>query len=392
MAGGPRESNAPRAHPSYSCRMDLVRLLQALVSIDSTSSRSNLPVLDLLEREVAPLGFQVRRMTWKDDAGVEKGNLVCRRGPEAPGGLALVAHTDCVPFDPEWKEALSGALHDGRVFGRGSADTKGSAASMIAAAAREGPCAAPLWLVFTADEEVGCQGAKALHREGRLHPATAIIGEPTQLVPVRAHKGYCAVDVTVRGVEGHSAFPDLGASAVHAAGDLLGEIRRIQAGLAAEHSDPSFSPPHTTFNVGVIRGGKARNVLAGDCFFTLEWRPLPGQAPERGLTLFDEAAARLAARGGGKLKVERTPMRVDQAGVTPPGAAVVRFLEEQSGNAAQTIPFGTELPELIDMGAEACVFGPGDIRVAHRTGEFVEVAELEKAAEIHRQAIRRFCG
>jgi acetylornithine deacetylase len=382
--------------------MDLVRLLQALVAIDSTSSRSNLPVLDFLEGQVAPLGFEVRRMTWTDEAGVEKGNLVCRRGPSAPGGaaggpgdgggLALVAHTDCVPFDPEWAEALSGALRDGRVLGRGSADTKGSAASMIAAAAREAPRRAPLWLVFTADEEVGCQGAKALHHEGRLHPRTAIIGEPTQLVPVRAHKGYCAVDVTVLGVEGHSAFPEVGASAVHAAGDLLGEIRRIQGELAAEHSDPSFSPPHTTFNVGVIRGGKARNVLAGECFFTLEWRPLPGQAPERALALFDEAARRLEARGGGRLRVERTSMRVDKAGVTAADAEVVRFLEEQSGNRAATIPFGTELPELIDMGAEACVFGPGDIRVAHRTGEYVEVAALERAAEIHRRAIARFCG
>jgi len=372
--------------------MDLVRLLQELVAIDSTSARPNGPVLDHLEPVVRGLGFETRRTSWRDDAGVEKGNLVCRRGPDAPGGLALVAHTDCVPFDPEWSEALSGTLRDGRVWGRGSADTKGSMSAMVAAASREGPRGAPLWLVFTADEEVGCQGAKALQREGRLHPATAIIGEPTELVPVRAHKGYCAVDVSVHGVEGHSAFPDVGASAVHAAGELLGEIRRIQADLAAEHSDPSFSPPHTTFNVGVIRGGKARNVLAGDCFFTLEWRPLPGQAPERGLALLDEAAARVAGKGGGRLRVERTPMRVDKAGVTPPDAAVVRFLEEQSGNPARVIPFGTELPELIDMGAEACVFGPGDIRVAHRTGEYVEVAELERAAEIYRRAIVRFCG
>jgi len=371
--------------------MDLVRLLRELVAIDSTSSRPNGPVLDHLEPVVRGLGFETRRMAWRDDAGVEKGNLVCRRGPDVPGGLALLAHTDCVPFDPEWGEALSGALRDGRVVGRGAADTKGSLSAMVAAAAGERN-RAPLWLVFTADEEVGCQGAKALLHEGRLRPSTAIIGEPTQLVPVRAHKGYCAVDVTVHGVEGHSAFPEVGASAVHAAGELLGEIRRIQAELAAEHSDPAFSPPHTTFNVGVIRGGKARNVLAGECFFTLEWRPLPGQAPERGLALLDAAAARVAAAGGGKLRVERTPMRVDKAAVTPPGAAVVRFLEAESGNPSRVIPFGTELPELLDMGAEACVFGPGDIRVAHRTGESVEVAELERAAGIYRRAIARFCA
>jgi len=372
--------------------MDLVPLLQALVAIDSTSSRSNQPVLDFLEREVRALGFEVRRMTWRDADGVEKGNLVCRKGPDAPGGLALVGHTDCVPFDPEWKEALSGGLSDGKVYGRGSADTKGSIASMLTAASRQDPRSAPLWLLFTADEEVGCQGAKLLMHEGKVRPRVAIIGEPTRLVPIRAHKGYCAVDVTVAGIEGHSAFPDVGASAIHAAGRLLAEIERIQGKLAEEHSDAAFAPPHTTFNVGIIRGGKARNILAGECFFTLEWRPLPGQDPERALLLFDEAAGRLQHRSGGRLRVGHTPIRIDKAAVTPADAEVVRFLEEESGNPSSTVPFGAELPELIDMGAEACVFGPGDIRVAHRTGEYVEVADLERAVTIHAGAIARFCG
>lgn len=371
--------------------MDLVPLLQSLVAIDSTSSKSNLPVLDRIEQEARELGFDTRRMTWRDADGVAKGNLVCRKGPDKPGGLALVGHTDCVPFDPEWKDALSGGLANGRVYGRGAADTKGSVAAMLAGATREQPKNTPLWLLFTADEEDGCQGAKLLMLEGKVRPKVAIIGEPTRLVPVRAHKGYCAVDVTVTGLEGHSAFSDVGASAIHAAGRMLAEIDRIERKLAEEHSDPAFAPPHTTFNVGVIRGGKARNILAGECFFTLEWRNLPGQDPERALALFDEAAARIGGRSGGTLRIEHTPIRVDKAAVTSPDAEVVRFLEQESGHAARTVPFGTELPELIDMGAEACVFGPGDIRVAHRTGEYVEVAELERAAAIHARAIARFC-
>jgi len=265
-------------------------------------------------------------------------------------------------------------------------------AALLAAAAREQPRTAPLWLLFTADEEAGCQGAKLLMLEGKVRPKVAIIGEPTRLVPIRAHKGYCAVDVTVSGVEGHSAFPELGASAIHAAGRLLTEIERIQGKLAEEQTDAAFAPPHTTFNVGVIRGGKARNILAGECFFTLEWRPLPGQEPGRALELFEEAAARLQNRSGGRLRIEHTPLRVDKAAVTPADAEIVRFLEGESGNPASTVPFGAELPELIDMGAEACVFGPGDIRVAHRTGEHVEVADLERAATIHARAIARFCG
>jgi acetylornithine deacetylase len=216
------------------------------------------------------------------------------------------------------------------------------------------------------------------------------VGEPTRLVPVRAHKGYCAVEVVITGVEGHSAYPDVGASAIHALGRLFADLERIGATLAEER-DPAFDPPHTTWNVGVVAGGKARNIIAGECRFSYEWRPLPRQDPRRALRLLEEACDRLVATGGGKLQVSIAPLRTDAAAVTPPEAEVVRYLEAASGQVSVTVPFGTELPEVIGLGAEACVFGPGDITVAHRTGEFVEVAELERAVEILAGAIERFC-
>lgn len=371
--------------------MDLVPLLQALVAIDSTSSRSNLPVLDLLEAEARALGFDCRRMRWRDAAGVEKGNLVCRKGPEAPGGLALVGHTDCVPFDPEWKEALAGEIREGRLYGRGSADTKGFIACALRAAASTAPGERPLWLLFTADEEAGCWGAKKLVEEGRVRPRFAIDGEPTSLAPIRAHKGYAAVDVEVSGVEGHSSYPDLGASAIHAGARLVADlVGRVQDELA-RLQDPLFSPPHTTFNVGMIEGGTARNIIADRCRFTLEWRPVPGQDPGLGLGLLEEAAARVEAGSAGRIRVAHTPMRVDEAAVTPADAEIVRFLEAESGNPARSVPYGTEMPELVALGAESCIFGPGDIRVAHRTGEHVPIAELERCAAILETAIGRFC-
>jgi acetylornithine deacetylase len=373
--------------------MEIVPLLQRLIAVDSTSARSNLPVLDLLEEVVRPLGFETRRQRWRDEQGVEKGNLVCRRGPELPGGLALLGHTDCVPFDPGWTEALAGAVREGKVFGRGACDTKGFIACAVAAAAsasRQPP--RPLHLLFTADEEAGCWGAKKLLEEGRVKPRFAIDGEPTSLVPIRAHKGYAAVDVEVSGLEGHSSYPELGASAVHAGARLVADLLgRVQAELA-RLQDPLFAPPHTTYNVGVIEGGKARNIIAGRCGFTLEWRPLPDQDPRLGLRLFEEAAARVEAESGGRIKVAHTPMRLDGAAVTPEGAEIVRFLEEETGNAARSVPYGTELPELLAMGAEGCVFGPGDIRVAHRTGEHVEQRELERCAAVLGRALARFSG
>lgn len=380
--------------------MNPVEVLRELVAIDSTSARSNLPMLDALERHASALGFATRRQLWTDAAGVPKGNLICSRGGEK-GGLALVGHTDCVPFDAAWTGALSGEVADGKVFGRGAADTKAFLAAALAAAARTS--AGPLQLVFTADEEVGCLGARRLVDEGAMRPRFAIVGEPTRMIPVIGHKGYCLASITVRGAEGHSAFPQTGASAILAAGRLLREIEAIGEALR-EEQDARFSPPTTTLNVGLIQGGKAKNVIAGECAMTLEWRPLPSQEPERVLALVREAAARVS---GGGISVEVAPQRLDRGVLFDSNLPLVRYLQKvshlqkvstsQKGSTSQngspeTIPFGTELPYLAALGAEACVFGPGDIRVAHRTGEFVPLAELERAVKALQGAIECFAG
>jgi acetylornithine deacetylase len=363
--------------------IDALPILRELVAIDSTSARSNLPMLDVLERHARGLGFATRRLTWTDANGVAKGNLIASRGGER-GGLALVGHTDCVPFDAAWQGALAPAEEGGKLYGRGSADTKAYLAAMLAAASRASQ--GPLQLVFTADEEVGCLGARRLVDDGGLRPRCAVVGEPTRLIPVLGHKGYCLAEITVHGAEGHSAYPETGASAILAAGRVLREIERIGDDLRGE-ADALFSPPHTTLNVGLISGGKAKNVIPGLCALTVEWRPLPSQDVRRTLRLLEEACARVA---GERIRAEIAVQRLDAGVAVPKDAPLVAFLTERSGNAPGTIPFGTELPYLVQLGAQACVFGPGDIRVAHRTGEFVPLAELERAVEILAGAIGRF--
>jgi acetylornithine deacetylase len=352
--------------------MSVVEVLRELIAIDSTSARSNLPMLDALERHARALGFITRRQPYG-----EKANLICSRGGEK-GGLALVGHTDCVPFDAAWSGALRPEERDGKLYGRGSADTKAFLAASLTAASRTS--GGPLQLVFTADEEIGCIGARRLQEEGALRPRYAIVGEPTRLIPVIGHKGYCMAEVTVRGVEGHSAFPETGSSAIFAAARMLREIEKVAADLQQERDD-AFAPPYTTLNVGLISGGKAKNVIPGSCSFTLEWRPLPGQDPEH--------VARLVK----KLQLgEVDVQRLDRGILQPRNSTLVEFIRGRTGNAAETIPFGTELPYLAALGAEACVFGPGDIRVAHRTGEFVPLEELEKAVDILAGAIEKFAA
>jgi acetylornithine deacetylase len=368
--------------------IDVVKLLQRLVAIDSTSARPNGPVLDVLEEELRRFGFTARRMTWRDANGAEKQNLIARRGPEREGGLALVGHSDCVPFDPAWEGALAGEIQGNTLLGRGAADTKSFLAAAVGAASQTPELPVPLYIVATADEEVGCLGAKRLLAEGVLRPVKAIIGEPTRLIPVRAHKGYCLAEIEITGIEAHSAYPDLGASAIFAGGRLLRELERIQETIAAEQ-DPLFAPPYTTLNVGLMQGGKAKNVIPGACVLTLEWRPIPGQDVRRVLALVEQACAQLA---DGRINATVRASRLDVGVSVPEHAELIGFLEGESGNRAETIPFGTELPQLTAMGAQACVFGPGDIRVAHRTGEFVPLDELRKAEAVLAQAITRFCA
>jgi acetylornithine deacetylase len=369
--------------------IDAVQMLRELIAIDSTSARTNGPMVDALSKHMKPLGFTLRRQEWKDERGIAKANLIARRG--SGDGLALVGHTDCVPFDASWAGALVAEEKDGKLFGRGAADTKAFIAASLVAASRSQK---PLTLVFTADEEVGCLGAAKLMEEGLVKVKHAIIGEPTRMIPVLGHKGYCLAEVQIRGVEGHSAYPETGASAILAAGQVLREIEAAAVKLSREH-DPRFSPPFTTFNVGLISGGKAKNIIAGECKLTVEWRPLPGQDVKKALDLLQQACARVAREGvtpaGEKrIFIDVVTQRLDEGIAVPADSPVVQFLAAQSGNAPQTIPFGTELPYLAALGAQACVFGPGDIRVAHRTGEFVPLAELHKAVDILSAAIVQF--
>ncbi|WP_257455063.1 acetylornithine deacetylase [Archangium lipolyticum] len=368
--------------------------LSELIALDTTSSRPNTPLVDLAQGRLVEAGFRVERVPYRDGAGVEKVNLVAVKGGggEERAALALVGHTDCVPYDTAWTDALRLTERDGKLYGRGACDTKGFIACALHAVTHyTGPLRAPLMVLLTADEELGCEGAKHLVTLGKGRARHAIVGEPTSLVPVRAHKGYCLAEVEVRGKEGHSAYPDEGASAIFRAGRFLQKLETLARTRLREERDESFEPPFTTVNVGVIGGGKASNVIAGSCRFVVEWRPIPRQPKERVLELLESIRQELVRDEPGyeaRIRLMRSEPAVD----TRADAEVVRVLAELSGNAPITVPFGTEAPQLTELGAEAVVFGPGDIRVAHQTGEYVPVEDLVRCEAYLSRAIARFCG
>jgi acetylornithine deacetylase len=368
--------------------------LAQLVALDTTSARPNAPLVEYAAARLQRAGFTLERQVYRDDAGVEKVNLVAVRGGAVRGDeraqLALVGHTDCVPYDVAWAEALKLTLKDGKLYGRGACDTKAFIACALHAVERA-PSRAPLMVVLTADEEVGCVGAKRLVDAGLGRARHAIVGEPTQLTPVRANKGYCLAEVEVRGKEGHSAYPETGASAIFRAGRFLQRLEALVQGALREEQDPAFAPPFTTVNVGLIQGGKAKNVIPGACRFTVEWRPIPRQPVERVAQMLERIRLELVADEPAFDASVRV-LRMDRGVDTAADAEVVRYLERESGRSAVTVPFGTEAPQLTALGAQAVVFGPGDIRVAHQTGEFVPVDELVQCEAILERAIAHFCA
>ena len=411
--------------------MTTQQTLADLVAIDSVSSRSNAEIISYLARRCEALGLKLNRFPHIDENGNEKINLVAvtsvstdilpsplagRGGggvetrkvltpdpsPHAERGtptnevwateLALVGHTDTVPYDSKWKEALTLTERDGQLFGRGACDTKAFIAATLTAVESIdlSTLTKPLALVFTSDEEIGCLGAKRLAQAQPFTAKYAIVGEPTSLQPMRAGKGYCLAQVIVRGREAHSAYPQLGASAIFRAARLIERIEAIAQELMKDaHQD--FDPPHTTINVGLISGGSAKNIIPGECRFTLEWRTIPGQPANHFLDLIKTAIADFEKEDADFVCAIDAD-RADDSFETSADSKLVRFLEQASGKSSGAVAFGTEAPSMIALGAEAVVFGPGNIRVAHRTGEFVPVDELNQCAQVLRQAIERFCA
>ena len=375
--------------------MNTAQTLSELVAIDSVSAHSNAEIADYLFVRCEALGLAVKRFPYRDDNNLEKFNLIALAGADFTTKpkveLALVGHMDTVPYDPAWSEATTLVENDGKLYARGACDTKGFISAALSAVASTDlrSLSRPFALVFTADEEVGLLGAKRLAAARPLEARFSIVGEPTSLQPIRAGKGYCLAEIIVHGREGHSAYPALGASAIFRAARLITRIEQLTRALEREQH-PDFDPPFTTLNVGLVRGGSAKNVIPGECRLTIEWRPIPGQRAERLLELIDAAVAEESKLDSG-FSCVIDASRTDSGFENDSQSQFVQMMERLSGKKAGTVAFGTEAAQMMELGAEAVVFGPGNIRVAHRNGEFVPISELESCVTILAQAVAECC-
>ena len=352
-----------------------------LIRIPSVSSISNRPVIEYAERALHAARWETLRNTYSDAAGVQKVNLVAAPAGQSAAdpdvGTAFFCHTDTVPYASSWTGAVHPTEQDGFLHGCGACDVKGFLACLLASAEAVDPkqCGS-IRIVLTADEEVGCIGAKHLLAADLLRPKKLVIGEPTLLHPARAGKGYCLGRVTVTGQEAHSAHPERGASAITAAAHLLVALEELAAALVSTNND-FFAPPFTTLNVGIIQGGTAKNIVPGACTFLVEWRPIPGD-PKR-VPAAIEAAFVQARCANPRIGYTFTIERQQQGFETPGDSQLVRTIEKLTGKPAVAIPFGSEASIFAGICDEIVVFGPGDMASAHSDRECIEIDQLHQA-------------
>lgn len=375
----------------------LLHDIAALIRLPSISSfaadrdMSNRPVIDHLATQLESRGFSIDIQALPDRPG--KANLVATLG-HGEGGLVLSGHTDTVPYDDgQWSsDPFVVSERDGRLYGLGTADMKSFFALAMAASDGLTPAdlRAPLILLATADEETSMAGARALAASGGLKARHAIIGEPTDLRPVRLHKGILMERIRVTGRSGHSGDPGQGLSALEGMHHVIHGLLAWRAELQQAKRDPSFPVPVTTMNLGRIAGGDNPNRICGTCELDIDVRMLPGMS-----------VAEL--RTGLRARVDQTLQDTGLQGSfeilfdgiepleTPADAQIVRRAEQLTGAEASGVVYGTEGPFLQQMGMEVLILGPGSIDQAHQPDEFVRVDGLRRGVGILRDMIRYFC-
>lgn len=371
--------------------------LHGLISLPSVSSAlaqhdmSNEAVIDRLANWLEPLGFKCE----KQHVSAGKFNLIAVLG-SGSGGLVLSGHSDTVPFDEQRWQSDPFTINeaDNRFFGLGTCDMKGFFAVILAAIEslqlKSETMSHPLIVLATADEESSMNGARALVKHSLLGARYAIIGEPTNLVPIRMHKGIAMERLNIRGKAGHSSNPDLGNNAIEAMHIATQELMAFRKELQAAHQNPAFTVSKPTMNFGCIHGGDNANRICGECYMDFDIRPLPGMELN---TLHEQLEARLAKVGmdtGTTLSIERLFPGVE-AFEQAENSELVKLCEQLSGYSAESVAFATEAPFLQALGMQTIVLGPGSIDQAHQPNEYLHLDQISPATNIIKSAIKTCC-
>jgi acetylornithine deacetylase len=365
-------------------------MLARLVAFDTTSRESNIPLIVFVEDYLTSLGVPHLRVDYEAD---RKTNLYATIGPDVDGGVVLSGHSDVVPVDGQaWtSNPFEMIERDGKLFGRGTADMKGFIAVALALVPQfqKMKLKRPIHLVLSCDEEVGCRGVKPMVQHMREHlrkPSAVIVGEPTSMRVVNAHKSAVRFQTEVTGHESHSALTDRGVNAIMIAGELIHEINEVKHDLI-ELGDPTgrFDPPFSSIHIGTISGGTAQNIVPLKCGFGWETRLLPGADPEFAMKRVEAVAKRLEpamkaispSAGISTIKANEAPGLAAE----PDSQAELLALQCSHTNSTHTVSYCTEAGWFQSIGIPTVVCGPGSIEQAHKPDEFIAVSELRKCEQ-----------
>ena len=376
----------------------LLDQLNSIVSLPSVSSAnasidmSNKPVIDHLAEQFEFLGFECEIIPVPSNK-TDKFNLIATLGA-GPGGLVLAGHTDTVPLDEElWSiDPFKVTERNGKLFGLGVTDMKGffpiimeAVKPLLNRSFKE-----PLIVLATADEETSMQGARSIAQLGRPKARAAIIGEPTGLQPVKAHKGIMMDSIRLLGKSGHSSDPSLGNNALEAMHVVISDLMIYREELKQRYNSNLFSIPHPTLNLGVIHGGDNPNRICGRCELEFDIRLMPGMHIEtlraeirnRITTLMDPLGIQfeLAALFSGV-----------PAFSTDENSALLKTAEKLTGHAGISVGFGTEGPFLQKLGMDTIIMGPGNIDQAHQPDEYMSINMIEPCIDVLQKMINHHC-
>jgi acetylornithine deacetylase len=363
-------------------------LLARLVGFDTTSAKSNLPLIDFVADYLASHGIEATVLPSPEG---DKASLFATIGPSGGGGVGLSAHSDCVPVEgQDWSsDPFTLTAREDKLYGRGTCDMKGYLACVLAAVPlfKQGTAKQPMHILISYDEEIGCTGVRPMIAQlghDLPRPSAIVVGEPSRMRVIDAHKRIEAYTTIVTGREAHSSLPKLGVNAIAFAAEMIGELERIGVDLARGPIDARFDPPVTTVQAGTIKGGTAANIVPKTCKFSWLVRSLPSTEPreiERRLTGFAETVLLPRMRAvAATASIETNFDGSVPAFEAKPSSEAVALAQALAGSAEppRAVSYGTEAGLFEEAGCATAICGPGDIAQAHAPDEFVSVAQLEE--------------
>jgi acetylornithine deacetylase len=379
--------------------MNSQEMLARLVAFDTTSTRSNLELIDFVRNLLDDQGIASQLVHNEDKTCA---NLYATIGPDEIGGIMLSGHTDVVPTaGQDWhSDPYRLQADDGLLYGRGACDMKGFIACVLAGLPRmtAAQLRTPIHLAFSYDEEIGCVGARRLvesMRDFEVKPRLGLIGEPTSMNMVLGHKGKAAYRVTVNGLSCHSAYITSGVNAVEYAAELIAFIRGMNRRVQAQLTDDSYSVPHTTFHVGNISGGTALNIVPRQCEFEFEIRNLPQQDIEALVHEIKHYADDILIPDM-RSRHPESDIRFDEISYYPglrtdPASTVIAYTRTINpiDQVGDNVSFGTEAGLFDGIGINCLVCGPGSIDQAHKPDEFVSREQLSQCDEMIENLVHR---